>query len=132
MAESMDIFIASDLPVEAFVREAGSLLQIQFNLVKDERQTWYEAISDQGRITIGTHEFENDRDMKFEEFNYVISFWVNRGLDINLIEPVRQKIGRQIYETFKQTGKYALMLVDDVQRKLDEFRPSSGWQGQVE
>ncbi len=119
----MNVFVASDLPLEAFIRETEPLLMLQFQRAQDEHESWYEAISEQGRMTIGTHEFTNDRDMKFEEFSYEIAFWVNRGLDENIAEQVRQKIGRQIFETLKQTGKYAVMLVDDLQRKLDEYRP---------
>lgn len=126
MAESMNIFVASDLPLEAFIREAESLLKLRFRRVEDEHEVWYEAINEDGRMTIGTHAFANDRDMKFEEFNFEIAFWVNRELDENLAEQMRQKIGRQIFETFKQFGKYAVMLVDDVQRKLDECRPPLG------
>jgi hypothetical protein len=126
MAESMNLFVASDLPLEAFVREVEPLLKLQFQRVQDEHETWYEAISAQGRMTIGAHEFVNDRDLKFEEFNYDIAFWVNRELGEDLAEQVRQEVGWQIFRALKQTGKHALMLVDDVQRKLDEYYPPSG------
>jgi hypothetical protein len=126
MAESMSTFVSSDLPLEAFVRAAEPLLKLRFRRVQDEHETWYEAITLQGRMTIGTHEFANDRDLKFEDFNYEIAFWADRGLEEDLIEHVRQDIGRQIFEAFRQTGKYTVMLVDDVQRKLDEYRLPSG------
>jgi hypothetical protein len=126
MARSIDIFVASDLPLEEFVKEAEHLLKLQFQRVQDEYELWYETIIPQGRMAISTHEFENDRDMKFEEFKFSITFWANRGLDEELTEQIKQEIGQQVFEAFKQTGKFAVMLVYDLQRKLDEFRPLNG------
>jgi hypothetical protein len=123
MAESMNVFVSSDLPLAAFVKEMAPLLELCFEPAGDQQETWYEARSAQGKLTIGAHELENDRELKFEDFNYDIAFWVNRNLSESSVEQVRQSEGRKIFGAIKQTNKYALMLVDDLQRKLDEYRP---------
>jgi hypothetical protein len=123
MAESINVFVASDLPLEAFVKEVASVLELQFRSVADQHDAWYETRTRQGKLTIGTHELENDRDLKFDDFKFEIDFWVNRELDENSAEQVRQTSGRKIFDALKQTNKFSLMLVDDVQCKLDEFHP---------
>jgi hypothetical protein len=123
MAESMNIFVASSLPLEAFVKEVSSLLDFQFQFSEDQYEKWYVALLPQGKVTLGKHEFENNKDMKFEDFNFVIDFWVNRNLDDSNREQTKQAVGRKIFSALKQTGKYRLMLVHDVQTKIDEFRP---------
>jgi hypothetical protein len=36
---------------------------------------------------------------------------------------VQMELARRLMDTLKNQGKYRLMLVDDVQRKLEEFIP---------
>jgi hypothetical protein len=126
MASSMSIFVASDMRLEDFVREVESLLKLQFQRQQDQYETWYETVGPRGRTTVGTHDFEIDRNMNFEDFNYEIAFWVNRQLDEDSIEQVRQETGRQIFDAFRRTDKYQVMLVDDVQVKLDEYHSQQG------
>jgi hypothetical protein len=60
-------------------------------------------------ITIGTHSLENDRDLNFEDYPFQIEV---EGSEAE---------ARRIFELLRSTLKYSLLLVRDVQEKLDEF-----------
>ena len=65
-----------------------------------------------------------DSDLDFEIYEYILR--VNPGL-VHPKEKYEQqdKAARSIFEKLKATGKYRLMLIDDVQVKMDEFSPDT-------
>lgn len=123
MADSMNVFVDAHVPLEQLAQEVGDLLGLKFEYQKDEYEEWFAVRNDEGLFTVGTHEFDNDRDMNFEDYRYDIAFWENRDKSPEERERLQREVGRRIFERLKATGKYPLMYVFDVQRKLNEYRP---------
>jgi hypothetical protein len=69
-------------------------------------------------LDLGTHDFENDRDMLFEEYPYVITVRkIGRNAEF------QTAAARRAFDALKAAGRYRLLLVSDLQSKLDEFDP---------
>jgi len=58
----------------------------------------------------------DDRDMPCSSFPFII------GVDAR--GPLREQRAREIFAALKITRRYALVLVHDSQRKLDEYYPA--------
>jgi hypothetical protein len=79
----------------------------------------YLSVTPDLALDLGTHEFENDRDMLFENYPYLIT--VRKiGRDATF----QADAARRIFDALKTTSRYRLLLVSDLQRKLDEHDPS--------
>jgi hypothetical protein len=124
MVRSIDLLVDTDAPLDDFAQELESLLALKLESHCDDLDTWYEARTQKVMLTVGEHDFETDRDMAFGEYRYHISI---RALDFgDTAEPKEwsDKFARQLFQKLKAMGKYALMLTDDLQVKLEEYRPS--------
>lgn len=123
MSESRDIFVDSQAGMANLAKEIESLLDIQFQLISDRYETWYEYSNPRISLTLGEHDFENDREMNFEEYRYHLSV---RALNLDT-EAERKKwcddFARFVFQKLKATQKYRLTLVEDLQVKLEEFCP---------
>ena len=123
MSRSVDIFVKADAPLEDFVRRAEAILGFDLRRIEEDPEPYYEFRDDRVVLTAGTHDLENDRDMSFEDFPYHLSI---RALNLGTEEQRRTRreaFARTVFDKLKATGAYELMLVDDVQTKLEEFSP---------
>ncbi|HLP87532.1 MAG TPA: hypothetical protein VK184_02860 [Nostocaceae cyanobacterium] len=123
MSRSLDIFVESKTEIETFVEQIEFLLGIKLKLIHDENESWYEYQNSTINLTLGTHEFENDKNMNFEDYDYYISI---RSLNIETEEKRekwRNDFAQNIFNKLKETQKYQIMLVDDLQKKLEGFSP---------
>lgn len=114
------IFIASDLPIEAFVAEVAEVLGKSFEVrhYEDEPDVYVHQ-SDGLGLMLYRHDYENDADLVFDAHQYCID--IAGG-------PTRADVDRQaraLYAELRADGRYPLMLVDDVQFEIDRFTPSS-------
>jgi len=115
------VFIAPVHPVmEAdLVTDLERVLSTRFVRQPSDYAT-YLATAPGLALDLGTHDFENDRDMAFEEFPYVITVRkVGQDADFQLAA------ARRIVDALKATGRYRLLLVAELQRTLDEFSPQT-------
>lgn len=123
MSHTLDIFLDFPQGIEHLIKELELILALKFELVSDGTDNWYEFRNSTITLTVGKHDFENDRDIKFEEYPYNLSI---RSLNISN-ELDRQKwrddFGSYVFQKLKATENYRLMLVDDLQVKLEEFAP---------
>lgn len=123
MSESRDIFIDSQTGMANLAKEIESLLDIQFQLISDRYETWYEYRNPRISLTLGEHDFENDRDMNFEQYRYHLSV-IALNLDTEAVRKKwRDDLASFVFQKLKATQKYRLMLVEDLQVKLEEFCP---------
>ncbi len=123
MSESRDIFIDSQTGMANLAKEIESLLDIQFQLISDRYETWYEYRNPRISLTLGEHDFENDRDMNFEQYRYHLSV-IALNLDTEAVRKKwRDDFASFVFQKLKATQKYRLMLVEDLQLKLEEFCP---------
>ncbi|HEX9989229.1 MAG TPA: hypothetical protein VGE45_12220 [Chloroflexia bacterium] len=124
MARSIDLFADTDAPLDDFAQELASLLALKLEACQDDLDTWYEIRTPKVVLTVGEHDFEPDRDMNFGEYRYHISV---RALNTGNGDERREWIdtfARQVFQKLKATGKYPLILTDDLQTKLEEYQPS--------
>jgi hypothetical protein len=123
MSRTLDIFVDFPHKIEYLIKELELILALKFELVSDGIDNWYEFSNSTITLTIGKHDFENDRDIKFEEYPYNLSI---RALNIST-EFDRQNwcndFASYVFQKLKATERYRLMLVDDLQVKLEEFAP---------
>ena len=125
MARSMDIFVESAAPLKIFAKEIGTLLGVEFQAISDDTEVYYEFQNSHIIFTVGTHNFVNDRDMNFEDYHYHLSVWalnIGDGVDSNRW---RDEFVRKVFEKLKATRRYPLMLVEDIQMKVEAFCPES-------
>jgi len=123
MSRTLDIFVDFPHKIEYLIKELELILALKFELVSDGTDNWYEFRNSTITLTIGKHDFENDRDIKFEEYPYNLSI---RALNIST-EFDRQNwcndFASYVFQKLKATERYRLMLVDDLQVQLEEFVP---------
>jgi len=123
MSWSVDVFVNSPAPLGAFVREIEPLLGIKLQRLSASGETWYEFRDPSIALTVGDHELENDRDMNFEDYRYQISVRAINVWDWEKHQKRCRDFARAVFEKLKATGRYRLLLVEDIQKKLDEFHP---------
>ncbi len=123
MSRTLDIFLDFPQGLEHLIKELEFILALKFELISDGTDNWYEFRNSTNTLTVGKQDFENDRDIKFEEYPYNLSI---RALNISN-ELDRQKwrndFASYVLHKLKATESYRLMLVDDLQVKLEEFAP---------
>jgi hypothetical protein len=126
MAESWYVFLAASDPLEQIVDHIAAIMRVPFHPCTPADARCYEARTPYAHITIfGDHGFENDRDMPFEDYPYAIEIRAIR--DRHLATNVEQAAqwATRLFEQLKATDRYSLLLVWDVQQKLQEHHPSS-------
>ncbi|CAC5340977.1 MULTISPECIES: hypothetical protein [Planktothrix] len=123
MSRTLDIFVDFPQEIEYLIKELELILALKFELVSDGIDNWYEFRNSTITLTIGKHDFENDHDIKFEEYPYNLSI---RSRNISN-EFERKKwcddFASYVFQKLKSTERYRLMLVDDLQVQLEEFVP---------
>ncbi|MEG5037266.1 hypothetical protein [Microcoleus sp. AT3-D2] len=123
MSRTLDIFVNFPQDIEHLIKELELILALKFELVSNGIDKWYEFRNSTITLTVGKHDFENDKEIKFEEYPYNLSI---RALNISN-ELDRQKwcddFASYVFPKLKGTERYRLMLVDDLQVKLQEFAP---------
>ncbi|MFN8496108.1 MAG: hypothetical protein U0350_51425 [Caldilineaceae bacterium] len=123
MSQSLDIFVDTDESLVGFVRELESLLNIKFEMVTTDYETWYEFANSEIVATVGGHDFENDCDIEFENYRYDIALRPINYETAAEWQERREKYANRIFDKLKATQRYQLLLVDNLQVKLAEFSP---------
>ena len=68
MSRTLDIFVDFPQKIEYLIKELELILVLKFELFSDGTDNWYEFRNSTITLTIGKHDFENDHDIKFEEY----------------------------------------------------------------
>jgi hypothetical protein len=125
MSQPLDIFVDTTMPLSDFVHELESLLGIEFEYVSADDEVWYVFDNPEIVLTVGTHTFENDRDLRFEEYRYDIELRPLNYRTESEWRERREKYAQLVFRALQATQKYPLLLVDDLQVKLAEYSPRS-------
>lgn len=123
MSRTLDIFVDFPQEIEHLIKELEFILALKLELVSDGIDNWYEFRNSTITLTVGKHDFENDKEINFEEYPYNLSI---RALNIsNELDRKKWRDEFAIYvlHKLKTTERYRLMLVEDLQVKLEEFAP---------
>ena len=120
-----DIFVASHQSPEEFSKELETLLNIHLTpAINRFGDPQYEAVDEEKRMWLALYwnlHLVNDRDLLFENYNYDIDVGLlGNATSVERIE-MAKAFAREIFEKFKATRKYPLMMVYDVQYKLDQY-----------
>ena len=125
MSRSMDIFIAADITLTTMASELETILGLKLYEVSNEGETWYEHKTSAILLQLSEHHFGADQGLNFREYRHHISIypgtrdqrteedWVNW----------REAQVTPVFERLKSTGKYRLMMVDDLQVLLSQYDP---------
>ena len=123
MARSMDIFVGLEVPIKIFVKEIETVLGIKLQRISDGDEVCYEFQNAHIIFTVGMHNFVNDRDMNFEDYHYHLSVLAPNIGDGADPKKWRDEFARKVFQKLKAGRRYPLMLVEDVQVKLETFCP---------
>jgi hypothetical protein len=128
MAWRMHLCVATDEDLDTFAQRLEQLLGRPLKRVGEGDQVRWELADPDPHVDVLVYEndFENDKDVNFEDYQIVISVraWRLPGSNEADWKAWREGFARTAYERLKETGRYGLMLVDGVQTKLDEYRPA--------
>ncbi len=121
MARYMELYIGQVRSLEELVNITEQLLDVRFDFNKDDDYTWYTFENDKISLSIQNHDFEDNRDMHFTGYPYYISM---RGMQADGSKRLeyQRHFAQFLYSKFRHLRKYNLMLTDDGQTKLDEFK----------
>jgi hypothetical protein len=87
---------------------------------------FYEFRHNQVKALLTEHSYENDGDVRFEDYRYEISITAIKQLASETDQRQwRNDFAHRVFELLKGTQDYSLMLVDDLQLKIEEFHPQA-------
>jgi hypothetical protein len=125
MSSCIGVFIDTNITLEHLVEELAVNLNLAFEFQKDECEEWFSFNDKRGLFIVGTHDYENDRSIFFENYKYEISFWATRDNSPEKRELLQIDVGRMLFEKIKKAKTYPIMLIFDMQEKLDEYNPNN-------
>jgi hypothetical protein len=111
MSSSIQVFIDTSISLNQLVEELSVILNLEFEFQKDEFEEWFFFRDKRGLFTFGTHDYENDRNMFFENYKYEISFWENPDNSAVETELSQSEAGRMLFDKIKETQKYPIDLM---------------------
>lgn len=120
MSKSLDIFVGFDGTMEILAQQIELLLSGPLDYQSDTYESWYEWKNQTVFLTLGKHDLENDRDLNFTDYPYQISI---HAINLKTAEE-RKKVCEdftQIIWQYLKKQNYNLMLVEDLQVKIDTF-----------
>lgn len=126
MSQNVEVFVRTEQQIGPFVRDLERQLGIKFTLLRDQgNESYYEYRNEQVWIGVtSTWGFENDQDLNLADYHYYLSIGIVRRLgDPQQFMRERDQFARWMFEQLKATDQYALLMVFDMQHKLDEFDP---------
>ncbi len=130
MSVAIQIFVGFKSPLfKNFCQEIEAILGLDFRFMPDSGGNdcfdYYVFADEHRRITLSeTGEgFENDRDMNFGDYQHYIGVQAIGWRYEEEHDRILNESSRAIFEKLKAAGRYPLMMIYDMQRKLDEFQP---------
>jgi len=129
LSSAIEIFAAFPGSLTDFAEGVHHLLGISFEFVRDAKQDnsfdRYEArVGDVEVTVVSATGLEGDEFVRTQDYNYYVSVvGLGHAFDPQVRGEEQDSFSRSIYERLKATGRYRLMLVDDMKEKMDEFNP---------
>jgi hypothetical protein len=107
-------------PVRRLADELGQALGLRF-LERPSDYADFLATTEGAALDLGTHPYENDREMPFQDHPFVIT--VRR---VGQPREAQEARARTVFDQLAATRRHRLLLVDDLQRPMGSFEPGSG------
>src|SRR5258708_22072026 len=125
MWEPISICVDVSETIEALAQELETLLGIKFERPDDNPYIHYQISFDQIFLTLGTHSLVNDRDLLFEDYPFEIEMSTYGFYDWEESERRLKGFSIMLFNKLRDQRKYGLLMVNNVDIKLDEFRPNN-------
>lgn len=126
MSWSVDLFVDAQDPMPQFVRDVESACDVKFTQCCSDAGERYEYRDSLGVVCLwGDHEIENDRGINFEDYRYEMNVRPYRTTDWERDQRAGCELAARLFERLKATGRYRLMLVEELQKRLQVFDPQA-------
>jgi len=132
MSTYIQIFIQAGVPIDVLASQIGRLLSIQLEEAGPTDDPRYEYAGENIWLAlIGAEDFVNDRDKNFEDYNYYLDIGTTGPKGWQEKDRLRLEFARSAFDKLRAKGSYPLLMVREMQEKLDEYIPP-GTQGHLE
>lgn len=126
MSWSIDLFVDAHEPLPQFVRDVEVACDIKFTKFCSDEGERYEYHAPHGVVCLwDDHALENDRDLNFADYRYEINVRPYRTTDWGRDQQAGYELAARLFEQLKATGRYRLMLVEELQKRLQVFEPQA-------
>lgn len=119
MSLDIDIFFNSGMPLEATAGQIAVLFEIPFELKNDPPRFEYNGL-DLYVLLYDEHGLVDDGTLLFTRYRYKLSI-VNRYQRAPYAYEMREYVARYMFQRLVDVYKFPAMLVEDVQRLLDQW-----------
>jgi hypothetical protein len=111
------VFLAPVEPVSlgTLASQLNSVLGVRF---VEDAELGFLSVSDEVAVELDGHEFETDRDLRFDECPYVITV-----RKIGRDAAFQAAYARELFDRLAATQRYRLLLTTGLQRKVESFDP---------
>ena len=122
MSDSIDIFLQSKTAFDEIAKEIEILLNVSFTLSSDVFGPVYEWADTHTSLALSADfDYDNDRDMLFEEYQYDLEIRALNFMEPKDREDHMYKTAYAVFAQLKESHKYPLLMTYNLQRKLDEY-----------
>jgi hypothetical protein len=129
MPTEISIFVDSGEDPATFVKSMEIILGVQMHSIPDRgtiRYSYRDGVKKW--INLRIHTFFDDYDLKGEKlaysnYSYQIEIGLYNMLINDLYEAEINDFANDVFEKIKRSGQYSILLVRNLEQKLDEFSP---------
>ena len=129
MSWSVDLFVDAQDPMPQFVRDVESACNVKFTPAPALTRPSGMSIAQDSLGVVclrDDHEApENDRGINFEDYRYELNVRPYRTTDWERDQKAGDELAARLFEQLKATGRYRLMLVEELQKRLQVFDPQA-------
>ena len=119
MSRIISVFIDYPQPIAKLAALLEPILAVRFTHFTNDNPGFFEARTNDSIIVLSTHDYDNDRDLNFEDYSYELQFRPIRDKRFEQRELAALRQAKNAFEDIKKILSLKMILVDDLQRKLD-------------
>jgi hypothetical protein len=119
LSRIISIFIEHPQPVAKLATLLEPILAVRFKHFTNDNPGFFEARTNDSIIVLSTHDYDNDRDLNFEDYSYELQFRPIRDELFKQRELAALSRAKNAFADIRQILNPNMILVDDLQRKLD-------------
>jgi len=119
LSRIISIFIEHPQPVAKLAKLLEPILAVRFKHFTNDNPEFFEARTNDSIIVLSTHDYDNDRDLNFEDYPYELQFRPIRDESFKQRELAALSRAKNAFADIRQILNPNMILVDDLQRKLD-------------
>jgi hypothetical protein len=131
MTWAINLFIDGETSLDALSKELNALLDIKLKEggrdadPPPDGNEYTDSLYHFFLILVDNHGLINDRDMNFEDFRYELSVLEKRRMPNEISRRKCLEFSKMAFDILKRTGKYRIMLTENVQSRVEYFDPSN-------